>query len=439
MPKSRLILFSTCLGALFAFANCSAPGSSTGEGGASGSSGPGSAGTTGSGGDAAGTTGNGGSSSGAAGNQGSGGSVSSRGGTTGNGGSSSGAAGNQGSGGNTSGAAGNGSGGSSGGGTTGRGGTTGTGGSTGGSTSRGGAGGTSAGGTTGTGGTGIPMDQNGVPLAKAGDMNTTSKGYLNLGDMRLINNRWGSDARSCSGTMQKVVVTTDKLFGWDFNRPTCGGMHADPDFPEVEFGVAPFGTTSPNLTTPAFSSTKLLPIQLSSLSSASLTFNNFAPTITTNASTSYWDHNFEFWISRQDPTTHTDAGVYAEIIIFLGWEPNRQNGSAGGWSCSVPTAVTVGNFNLCHQSDTWGTAPQWRFFNFVDTSNSSGALSSYNQKVDVKALLNGITAKYTGFTQDMWLTRIEVGTEDDDNTAGNVRMNNLTFEINGTSKSAQFQ
>ena len=35
----------------------------------------------------------------------------------------------------------------------------------------------------------------------------------------------------------------------------------------------------------------------------------------------------------------------------------------------------------------------------------------------------------------MWLTRIEVGTEVDDNTAGTAKINNLTFEVNGTSKS----
>ena len=38
----------------------------------------------------------------------------------------------------------------------------------------------------------------------------------------------------------------------------------------------------------------------------------------------------------------------------------------------------------------------------------------------------------------MWLTRIEVGTEIDDNTAGSAKINNLTFEINGTSKQAEF-
>src|SRR6185312_5981672 len=101
--------------------------------------------------------------------------------------------------------------------------------------------GTSAtGGTTGSGGSsatgGTPgTDQGGVALAKPGDKTTTSKQYLNLGDMRLINNRWGSDGLNCSGTMQSVFVNSDKTIGWSFNRGNCGDSnHANPDFPEVE-------------------------------------------------------------------------------------------------------------------------------------------------------------------------------------------------------------
>ena len=37
----------------------------------------------------------------------------------------------------------------------------------------------------------------------------------------------------------------------------------------------------------------------------------------------------------------------------------------------------------------------------------------------------------------MWLTRMEVGTEIDDNTQGSVNIKNLTFEVNGMSRSIQ--
>jgi hypothetical protein len=431
MTKSRLILGGTFAAALFSLTNCSAPTSDpppTGTGGSSTTGSAGSGNTTGSAGTSgtagtSGSTGTGGSS--ATGSAGTGGSSS-----TGTGGSV-----------NPTGTAGTGGSSSSHGGTTGTGGSgnpTGTAGTGGTSASRGGTTGTagSSAGTTGTGGTagtGVRMDQNGVPVATPGAMESTSKKYINLGDMRLINNRWGSDATNCSSTQQKVYVNSDKTIGWDFNRQTCDAQHGHPDFPEVEFGVAPFGSASSNLTTPAFSSTTLLPIQIKNLTSASVNVNNFFISFS-NSSTAYWDNNVEFWISRNDPRG-TDGGVYAEIISFVGWQGNRLS-STGGWPCDKSGTVTAGgtSYNLCHQSDTWSNG-QWRFFNF---NVNGGPMKTFNGKVDVKAMLDWVRNNYSGFTNDMWLTRIEVGTEVDDKTAGSAKISGLTFEINGTSKSFEF-
>ena len=273
-----------------------------------------------------------------------------------------------------------------------------------------------------------------MPLAKAGDTTSTSKKYLNLGDMRLINNRWGSDALDCNGTQQSVMVNSDKTVGWMFNRPACGGARGDPDFPEVEFGVAPFGTTSSLLTTPAFSSTTLLPIQLKDLQSASVNIDNFF--ISVSGSSPYWDNNVEFWISKNNPRTSTDGGVYAEIIMFTGWQASRLQQTVG-WPCDKSGTVTAGttSYNLCHQSDDWSSG-HWRFFNF---NINQGPFSSWTGKMDVKALLDFVRSKYSGFTDTMWLTRIEVGTEVDDNTSGTAqRIKNLTFEVNGQNRSFEF-
>ncbi len=407
MPRLRLILASSCLAALFSFAGCAAPGSGGGGMGGSSSS-------------TGGSTGGGGSSS--------------TGGTTGAGGSSS-TGGSTGTGGTQT----TGTGGSHTGGTTGTGGSSSTGGSTGtgGSSSTGGTTGTggssSTGGNPGTGGT--IVDQGGMALAKPGATTATSKAYLNLGDMRLINNRWGSDqliamGNSCSSN-QSVFINSDKTIGWSFDRGDCKEVsHGNPDFPEVEFGVAPFGKTSSLLTSPAYSSTTLLPIQLSKLTSASVTMDNFS---TTFSKPTYWDANFEFWISKNDPTTNADGGVYAEIITFTGWNDTRQTGSSTSWACQFTNkTVPSTNFSLCHQSDTWASG--WRFFNFLAGSASS---ADYSGKVDIKAILDYVRSQYSGFTDSMYLTRIEVGTEIDDSTQGSSKTNNLTFEINGTSKSIQ--
>jgi hypothetical protein len=287
---------------------------------------------------------------------------------------------------------------------------------------------TSTGGTISTGGATVVADCLGQALAKPGDSTSVSKKYLNLGDMRLIDNRWGADALNCGGASYKVYVNDDKTIGYDFNRPTCGGKKADPDFPEVEFGVAPFGTGSSLLTSPACSSTTLLPIQIKNLTSASVNIDNFASTY---QNPTYFDTNFEFWISKNNPATSADGGVYAEIITFLGWNGSRMDSKNGGWSCDKSGNVTAGSagFNLCHQSDTWSSG--WRFFNF---NLNNGPQNTFSGNVDIKAILTWVMNNYSGFTTDMWLTRIEIGTEVDDNTQGTAKFNNLTFEVNGTSK-----
>jgi len=290
-----------------------------------------------------------------------------------------------------------------------------------------------SGGSNASGGSSGTADQGGVALAKAGDMTSSDGAYLNLGDMRLINNRWGSDDLKCTGTMQSVFVNSDRTIGWKFNRGGCGEQnHSNPDFPEVEFGVAPFGMTSSLRNTPAFSSTTLLPIQISALTSASVNIDTFSTTFT---NPTFWDANFEFWISKSDPTKNADAGVYAEIITFVGWENGRQASGNGGWPCTTSGTVPNTNFQLCHQSDSWGSG--WRFFNFTNGSATASGTMNFTGKVDIKAILDYVKSKYSGFTNDMWLTRIEIGTEIDDNTAGSAAIKNLTFEINGTSKSLQ--
>ena len=97
--------------------------------------------------------------------------------------------------------------------------------------------------------------------------------------------------------------------------------------------------------------------------------------------------------------------------------------------------MTAGDkaYSLCHQDDQWANG-QWRYFQF---RASSGSSNSYSGKVDVKAFLDWLV-NTKGYSKDLWVTRLEVGSELDDNTSGSVTMQNVTFEINGVSKSAQF-
>jgi hypothetical protein len=296
--------------------------------------------------------------------------------------------------------------------------------SSGGATSTGGAtapGGASSGGGGAAAGSGPIADEKGVPLAKPGDSKTTSREYLNLGDFRLLVNKWGSDELGCN-TMMKVFTNTDRSFGWEFNRGACGGNKQKPDYPEIEFGIHPFGAGNSLATTPSFSSTKLLPLQIKEIKSASVAVDSLNVSIQ-NATT--WNVNTEFWLSRKNPVTEANPEVHAEVIAFWGWKDD--------WACDKSGNVTAGStsYNLCHQSDSWGSG--WRYYQF----RANNASQSISGKVDLKAFIDWLVNTH-GYSTDLWVTRIEVGTELDDNTAGSVKLKNITFEVNGTSKSAQF-
>jgi len=274
------------------------------------------------------------------------------------------------------------------------------------------------------------VDQGGKALAKAGDTTSTSNAYLNMCGVRLINNNWGSLAVQKAGTAcsapMSVKVNADHSFGWTFNRGDCKDGDTHPDFPELEFGVAPFGSTSPLLTSPAFSTTTLLPIQVKNITSASVTLTNLAVSL---QNPSNWNSGVEFWLSKNNPATSTDGGVYTEVMAVLGWGANF-------WACTPGVSGSVNSggktYNLCHQSDTWNSpnSPTWRFFQF----ELAGSSTNFNGTVDIKAFLDWFfSSSYaSGASKDLWLTRIEVGTEIGDNTSGSCTIGNISFNINGT-------
>ncbi len=342
--------------------------------------------------------------------------------------------------------------GGSGGSNAGRGGSTaGTGGSTGGSGgSTGGSGGSAGmatGGSAGMAGsagaatTCAAMDQNGKANWTPGAMTSTTRDYLRSCDIRLINNNWGAQALNCpSGTSSySVFVNTDGSFGWNFNRGNCDTQNSnqDPDFPEIEFGVHPFGAGSSLATTPDFSSTTVLPIQIKDITSASVTINNMNIQLQQSGS---WDLTFEFWVSQQNPLG-SSPGVYAELMTFWGWQALRwpecsamtSSGCPGPTGSGAGDQVTAGNktYKLEVQSDTWANS-QWRYFQFRSTDGPS---MNFSGKVDVKPLIDYLVQK-RGYSTDFWISRFEVGSEIDDLTQGKVTLDSITFEVNGQTRSA---
>jgi hypothetical protein len=287
------------------------------------------------------------------------------------------------------------------------------------------------GGAVSSGGSAATGGQSGKPLAKAGDKTSTTNDYLNLGNMRLLNNNWGSvelqkQGKTCTAPMS-VNVNSDGSLGWTFNRGGCGDDGSHPDYPELEFGVAPFGYASSLLTSPTFSSTTLLPIQVSKIQSASVSIGSFSIQLNSNTN---WNLNIEFWLSKLDPLTNADAQAYTEIMGLWGWSAGAEQ-----WKCNVSgQTVTSGgkSYSLCHQSDSWGSGSKWRFFQF----QASSSQQSFSGTLDVKAFLDWFYASSygAGVSKDYYLTRIELGSEIDDNTSGSCTIKNVSFTINGTTQ-----
>jgi hypothetical protein len=254
---------------------------------------------------------------------------------------------------------------------------------------------------------------------------SVSQAYFKMGDLRLINNDWGSQELGCNSSY-KIFINNDGSFGWEFNRATCGGAtgNSQPDYPEVEFGIHPFGTQKDLVTSPDFSSTTLLPLQIKNINSASVTIDQMNIELQNAKS---WNLNFEMWFATQHPITGSHNCAYAEIMVFWGWQDNR-------WPCDQEGTLNSGNnsYAFCHLGENWGCG--WQYIQF---RVNGGPMRNYSGSLDVKAILDWLVSN-RGFSQDLWVSRMEIGSEIGDTTSGKVTVRSITFEVNGVSKSPEF-
>jgi hypothetical protein len=424
MPWSRLIPLSTCLASSFLLVHCSnTPPDSDGTSGTSGSSGSGGSATGGTG----GSTMSSGGKSATGGTVSSGGMAATGGAVSSGGMPATGGAVSSGGMAATGGAVS--SGGMATGGAVSSGGMTATGGvvSSGGAPATGGMPG--MGGSPSMGGSGPDLDQNGKPNAAPGAMTSTARDYLRLGDVRILNNNWGSAELGCTAPMS-VFVNMDRTFGWNFNRGDCdmAATNAKPDFPQVEFGIHPFGIGDARATSPNFSSTTLLPIQLKSVTSATINIQNMAATFQQETS---WNITFEFWISERHPVTDPSPGVYAEIMTFWGWQNGKWPSSPMGNGSGSKISSGGKSYTLWVQDDAWANG-QWRYYQY---RADDGPQKSFNGTLDVKPFIDYLISSRS-YSPDFWITRLEVGSEIDDMTAGTVKFSGITFEVNGQSRMA---
>lgn len=293
---------------------------------------------------------------------------------------------------------------------------------TGGTISGGGSGGVAAGG----GGSSGMVPGETKPTVTAPASSKTPSDYFVLGEARLLNNNWGAQSLGCQAPYE-IFVNADKSFGWKWDRNTtkCGGDKSKPDYPEVEFGMHPFGVSTQLITSPDYSSTTILPIQIKDVTSASVKIEGLSIATTSDAA---WNMNFEMWFCEQHPATGTHTTAYGETMNWFGWSSDQYN-----WNGVLGSLEAGQSYDLFHTDDHWpaGQAQQWKYRQY----RLKNPGKQFNGTVDVKKILAALTGQ--GWPSSLWIARFEVGTELDDGSAGTVTMKKITFEVNGQQRATE--
>ncbi len=267
--------------------------------------------------------------------------------------------------------------------------------------------------------------------ADKGSKAAESNAWFKLGDMRLINNDWGAAHLGCSNKGYEIFVEDDGTFGWEFHRYGCGGDKGFPDYPEIEFGIHPFGTAWEELaTTPDYSSTDLLPLKINEIQDMSIDIEDYNIKIDDGGS---WNLNFEMWFTTDHPVTGTHDRAHTELMIFWGWNHDRWGGEPGV-AGNKYMDVSGNTYRLMVNRANWGSmGPQWNYYQFRAGDGGAGSVGySFNGTLNVKDALDWLVAD--GLDPNLWLSRLELGTEIDDGTSGRVSFKNLTFHVNGESR-----
>jgi hypothetical protein len=338
-----------------------------------------------------------------------------------------------GSGGSTSGGGGSGSGSTSGGSGSGSGSSSGSHGGSGGSSS-----GSSGGNSSGGGDSGVGLAEAGVPskcpgyavppalgttITLLGTSSTMMEQILPLGCMHLVSNRWTDPMAA-----ETLFLNVDSSFGWSWQRGNTGPMYSwgsPPNYPEIEFGINPWGLA------PGVSTTDLLPMQFKNMHSASMTVSVDANIMKPDGG---WNLAYEMWLSPDDPTKGMTNPQY-EIMVFFGNGPTYYPTSPTCDSLvdNVPCGQQVesgGNsYTLFFSSTQWSGPPAYNYMQFRDSANSSAG--AFSGTLDIYMFLQ--TVHPSG---DLWVTRFELGNEAYENTQGATTITRVSFEVNGTTETA---
>jgi hypothetical protein len=258
--------------------------------------------------------------------------------------------------------------------------------------------------------------------------------------MHVLSNRWTDPAAN-----ETLFLDTNGSFGWTWQRGATGPAGATngyPNYPEIEFGVNPWGEDQ-NGDLVNVSTTDLLPRKVSDIHSASMTVHANAHIASAGVG---WNLAFEMWLSPQDPAKGTTHPEY-EIMVFFGnqgsYYPTSPGGTNGagcmpavsGASCGMQVESAGNSYTLYSMSSSWGGPPAYNYLQFRDSANAPGTNDAteltFNGTLDIYKFLQTVNPP-----GDLYVTRFELGDETYQSSQGTTTITSVSFEVNGTTETA---
>jgi hypothetical protein len=224
---------------------------------------------------------------------------------------------------------------------------------------------------------------------------------IEVGDgFLLLSNMWATTEK----TTQEIRLYEDGSYSWGWQRGASGVN--DPNYPEVIYGVKPWGQGLDGLA---------LPIQLKNISSLQMELD-FDYEVTKE--TGWWGVIIEFCLTSEKPTLGNDLSgkIVDEVMIYLDWQ---------GDPIEAPAIIESGDYSYtAGYTDDWGSG-KWRF-----TQCRINEKGSIPEEIDLKLFLDYIKSSYSR-DGELWLCAVEFGMMYYDQTAGWGLVKKFDLVING--------
>lgn len=225
------------------------------------------------------------------------------------------------------------------------------------------------------------------------------------GDVRLINNDWGTDV--AGGDVDMCIwADDDGSYGFEWDTRTTEG---EPNYPQALVGTKPWGTDT---------GADPFPVPRGEVEELELAYD-----VDLDITGENWNLAEEWWLLDGQP--NPSGSHVQEIMLVLEWGDEHTHGPP-----TAPGAIEDAHGNVIDHwisYDSGGTDADFHIFRLAEGSSAG--------TVDLTAIMDYVEREI-GASDDLLLSGIELGTEYWAGTSGDVTYNAFDVTINGRTYSS---